>query len=258
LAAWPEFKAWQQALEADVKTKVEDPLARDHDVAAAGGRFRTVLEANFAKLEKLPAMPGAMTTALDGYVAQLTLVQRAIDTVYDFVGRGNLLTIDWSTARSAALPDLYTATGIWEAAFGASRKSDITLNVALNFYRAAPAGAAHQLKSFELTGQFDHPLGSLLSLPAVTLTLAGRLSHLPNDTVTSVDATGPATAVEHGTIGVVQAKLTIPVKGSGVRIPLSITASNRTELIKEKDVRASFGVSFDLDPLIGGLLPGKP
>ena len=130
--------------------------------------------------------------------------------------------------------------------------------MALNFYRAAPAGVAHQLKSFELTGQFDHPLGSLLSLPAVTLTLAGRLSHLPNDTVASVDATGPAAAVEHGTIGVVQAKLTIPVKGSGVRIPLSITASNRTELIKEKDVRASFGVSFDLDPLIGGLLPGKP
>ena len=258
LAAWPEFKAWQLALEADVKTRVEDPLARDRDVAAAGGRFRTVLEANFAKLEKLPAMPAAMTKALDGYVAQLTLVQRAIDTVYDFVGRGNLLTIDWSAARSAALPDLYTATGIWEAAFGASRKSDVTLNVALNFYRAVPAGAAHQLKSFELTGQFDHPLGSLLTLPAVTLTLAGRLSHLPNDTVGSVDATGPAAAVEHGTIGVVQAKLTIPVKGSGVRIPLSITASNRTELIKEKDVRASFGVSFDLDPLIGGLLPGKP
>ena len=55
-----------------------------------------------------------------------------------------------------------------------------------------------------------------------------------------------------------QAKLTIPVKGSGVKIPLSVTASNRTELIKERDVRASFGVSFDLDPLIGGLLGGKP
>ena len=258
LAGWPAFTAWQQALEADVKTKVEDQLASDRDIAAAGGRFRTVLQADFAKLEKLPAMPDAMIKALDGYVAQLTLVQRAIDTVYDFVGRGNLLTIDWSAARSAALPDLYTATGIWEMAFGASRKTDFTLNVALNFYRSAPVGVTHQLKSFELTGQFDHPLGSLLSLPAVTLTLAGRLSHLPNDTVGSVDATGPAAAVEHGTIGVVQAKLTIPVKGSGVRIPLSITASNRTELIKEKDVRASFGVSFDLDPLIGGLLPGKP
>jgi hypothetical protein len=48
------------------------------------------------------------------------------------------------------------------------------------------------------------------------------------------------------------------VKGSGVKIPLSITASNRTELIKEKDVRASFGFSFDLDPLIGGLFDKKP
>jgi hypothetical protein len=217
-----------------------------------------VLETNFAKLEKLPAMPDAVLKALDGYVAQLTLVQRAIDGVYTFVGKGDLITVDWSTARSATLPDLYTATGIWEAAFGAARRTDFTLNVVLNLYRSVPAGAQHQLKSLEITGQFDHPLGSLLALPAATLTIAGRLSHLPNDTVAAADAAGPAAAAPRGTIGVVQAKITIPVKGSGVKIPLSITASNRTELIKEKDVRASFGFSFDLDPLIGGLFEKKP
>jgi hypothetical protein len=46
-----------------------------------------------------------------------------------------------------------------------------------------------------------------------------------------------------------QAKLTIPVKGSGVRIPLSLTASNRTELIREKEVRANFGFTFDFDSI---------
>jgi len=258
LAAWPAFTAWQNGLEADVAAGVEGPFARDHNVAAAGGRFRTVLETNFAKLEKLPAMPDAVLKALDGYVAQLTLVQRAIDGVYTFVGKGDLITVDWSTARSAMLPDLYTATGIWEAAFGAARRTDFTLNVVLNLYRSVPAGAQHQLKSVEVTGQFDHPLGSLLSLPAATLTIAGRLSHLPNDTVASADSSSPAAVAARGTIGVVQAKITIPVKGSGVKIPLSITASNRTELIKEKDVRASFGFSFDLDPLLGGLFEKKP
>jgi hypothetical protein len=257
-AAWPAFTVWQKGLEADVTNGVEAQFARDHNAAAAGGRFRAVLETNFAKLEKLPAMPDAVLKALDGYVAQLTLVQRAIDGVYTFVGKGDLITVDWSTARSATLPDLYTATGIWEAALGAARRTDITLNVVLNLYRSVPAGAQHQLKSIEITGQFDHPLGSLLALPAATLTIAGRLSHLPNDTVAAADAAGPAAAAAHGTIGVVQAKITIPVKGSGVKIPLSITASNRTELIKEKDVRASFGFSFDLDPLIGGLFEKKP
>jgi hypothetical protein len=258
LAGWPAFTAWQTALEADVKAVVEDQFARDHNVGAAGGRFRAVLEANFAKLEKLPAMPDVVLKALDGYVAQLTLIQRVIDRVYDFVGKGDLITVDWSTARSASLPDLYTATGIWDAAFGASRRNDFTLNVVLNLYRSVPAGAQHQLKSFEIVGQFALPLGSLLSLPAATLTIAGRLSHLPNDTVASSDASSPAAVAERGTIGVVQAKITIPVKGSGLKIPLSITASNRTELIKEKDVRASFGISFDLDPLIGGLFEKRP
>jgi hypothetical protein len=258
LAGWPAFAVWQTALEADVKAGIEDQFARDHNVGAAGGRFRAVLEANFAKLEKLPAMPDAVLKALDGYVAQLTRIQRVIDRVYDFVGKGDLITVDWSTARSASLPDLYSATGIWEAAFGASRRTDFTLNVVLNLYRSVPVGAQHQLKSFEITGQFDHPLGSLLSLPAATLTIAGRVSHLPNDTVASADASSPAAVAGRGTIGVVQAKITIPVKGSGLKIPLSITASNRTELIKEKDVRASFGFSFDLDPLIGGLFEKRP
>ena len=45
----------------------------------------------------------------------------------------------------------------------------------------------------------------------------------------------------------VQAKLTIPLEDSGVKVPLSITASNRTELIDEKDVRGSMGLNPDLD-----------
>jgi hypothetical protein len=39
------------------------------------------------------------------------------------------------------------------------------------------------------------------------------------------------------------------VKGSGIRIPISFTTSNRTELIREKDVRANFGVTFDFDSI---------
>lgn len=46
---------------------------------------------------------------------------------------------------------------------------------------------------------------------------------------------------------------TIGTGDAGIKIPLSITASNRTELIKENDVRASFGVTLDLDALVGGL-----
>ena len=117
-AGWPAFTAWEATLEADVKTSVEDPFVKDHDIAAAGARFHTLLDTAMATLEKLPAMPGAVTAALDGYVAQLTLVQSAINTVYNFVGKGDLVTFDWSTARSATLPDLlhrhrHLGSGAW-------------------------------------------------------------------------------------------------------------------------------------------------
>lgn len=36
---------------------------------------------------------------------------------------------------------------------------------------------------------------------------------------------------------------------SGVRIPLSFTTSNRTELIKETEILGNIGITFDLDKL---------
>ncbi len=56
-------------------------------------------------------------------------------------------------------------------------------------------------------------------------------------------------AVEKGRIHVGQAKLTIPMKGSAIKIPLSVSFANRTELLKEKNVRGHIGLTFDLDVL---------
>ena len=52
-----------------------------------------------------------------------------------------------------------------------------------------------------------------------------RRSRSPDNTFT----------LEPGWIHVLQGKVTIPVKGSGVKIPLSISFANRTELIEGKD-----------------------
>ena len=52
-----------------------------------------------------------------------------------------------------------------------------------------------------------------------------------------------------------QVKLTIPVKGTGFKIPFSLTFANRTELIKEREVRGNFGFTFDLDTLFAKFKP---
>jgi hypothetical protein len=50
-------------------------------------------------------------------------------------------------------------------------------------------------------------------------------------------------------IGLFQATLSVPIKGAGVKIPISITASNMTELIKESIVRGTIGITLDIDSL---------
>jgi len=49
-------------------------------------------------------------------------------------------------------------------------------------------------------------------------------------------------------LAVAQFKLELPIK-LGVSLPFSVTYANATELIKEKEVRGNFGITFDVDKL---------
>jgi len=84
-----------------------------------------------------------------------------------------------------------------------------------------------------------------------TFTLSGLfvdLHQMPlgiNLMVNGVSVTQP------GKIGLFQAKYTIPLgNGTGVQLPISITYSNRTDLIKETSVQANIGITFDMSKLI--------
>ena len=50
-----------------------------------------------------------------------------------------------------------------------------------------------------------------------------------------------------------QAKLTLPLGNTGIAFPISVTVANRTELIKEKEVRGQFGFTFDFSKLVSAL-----
>ncbi|MEP6901875.1 MAG: hypothetical protein ABJA66_09000, partial [Actinomycetota bacterium] len=54
---------------------------------------------------------------------------------------------------------------------------------------------------------------------------------------------------------ITQIKFTIPIADWGIKLPLSISFANRSELIKESHVRANFGFTFDLDALFGRFKP---
>lgn len=58
-----------------------------------------------------------------------------------------------------------------------------------------------------------------------------------------------------GNIAVGQMGIKIPIKGTGFRIPISFSFANRTELIKEKEIRGNIGFTFDLDALFSNIKP---
>jgi hypothetical protein len=138
----------------------------------------------------------------------------------------------------------------------------ITVNAAATFYNSLPASATNgRLRDFQLAGQLDRRLSQIPRFGYAVATFAGYYQWMKDDALIVLGpgnvAPGsgivlPGTAATllgtKGHIGIIQAKLSIPV-GDVMKIPFSITWANRTELIDEEDVRAQVGITMDLDSL---------
>ena len=138
----------------------------------------------------------------------------------------------------------------------------ITVNAAATFYNSLPAGAkGAQLRDVQLAGQLDRRLSQIPKFGYAVATFAGYYQWMKNDALIAIgpDNIAPGSSIvlpgtaatllrTKGHIGIVQGKLSIPA-GAVMKIPLSITWSNRTELIKEKDIRAQAGITMDFDSL---------
>jgi len=139
----------------------------------------------------------------------------------------------------------------------------LTFNLAMTVYERIPTGLnSSRWRDVQAGLQFDRQLGPERWESRPTLSLAGYYQYMKENAILEFDQQSqtplvsiplPRPAAEvlntKGGIGIVQAKIEIPVGKSGITLPLSISWSNRTELIKEKAVRGQFGISFNLDKL---------
>ena len=138
----------------------------------------------------------------------------------------------------------------------------ITFNAAVTWYNSLPAApAATRLRDVQASGQVERRLGVIPNLGNAVATFAGYYQWMKEDALITIGpgnvAPGsgivlPDTAAKllgtKGNIGVVQGRLTLPLN-STLKIPISVTWSNRTELIKESDVRGQVGITLDVDNL---------
>src|SRR5205085_11943162 len=100
---------------------------------------------------------------------------------------------------------------------------DFTGNASVTIYNSRPTTPNTQrLRDFRFAGQLDVPFGDVSRTGKFLLSFAGRYERLLNDELLA----GTNTTIKKGDIAVGQLKLTIPIRGTAVKIPLSVSFAN--------------------------------
>jgi hypothetical protein len=167
------------------------------------------------------------------------------------INNGWIATFDYTNTRPVGTPSLSNFRFVAEK--GAYNGSvDFTGNASVTIYNSRPTGPnAKTLRDFRFAGQLDVPIGDITKTGIFLISLAGRYQRLLEDEAIA----GSTLVVPKGDIATLQAKLTIPIRGTAFKIPLSFSYANRTELIKERELRGNFGFTFDLDSIFAKFNP---
>ena len=165
--------------------------------------------------------------------------------------------IDMVVPASIRPPNLHT--GRLLIAKGLPNRSlDFNFNLSTSWFSETRPGMMGRLRDIRTGVESKFLLRKIPSFGVPVLSFAGVWMHLrqpplglgitfQNETISKIN--------KPGNIGVFQAKLELPTANATVRIPLSLTYANRTELVRESDVGAQIGITVNLDALFAN--PGR-
>jgi hypothetical protein len=202
----------------------------------------------FERLSKDPEIKDAIQSFAEGSIG----FKNARDELIEQINDGLIATFEYTNFREPVAPDTSNFRFIIEKAI-LNKTTDLTFNASLTMYNRKPVTLnIRRIRDFQFALQTDTKLGNRFGTGDVLLSFAGRYERLNTDVVDDIGLVKPGTK---GDLAFGQLKLTIPIADWGIKLPLSVTFANRTELIKESTVRANFGFTFDLDPIFGRLKP---
>jgi hypothetical protein len=249
-----------------LEDKYMDTLTRDANANSAA-QLKKDFEDYFTELSKIahkdiPDLDQKLSVAASAYSRYSQINYTAVQEA-----RGKpQFTAEYIFNHPVTQPDTHD----FKLIYGYTPKSRtgvlFTLNVAGSIYGGSiPAGTKYgRLRDFQFAAQLDRPLGDAITHPA-TFTLAGYVQYQfdpsvlnigPGNLVPGTSITLPKDAQvllgTKGTLGIVQAKITINTK-SGVNIPVGVSWANKTDLLNATDVRGHIGITYDFNS-IGQLL----
>jgi hypothetical protein len=156
------------------------------------------------------------------------------------------LILSWRPDTPAALQLTFNSTAAW-------------------YDHTPPQGAVRRFRDAQASLQADTHLTNPGGRFTATLSLGYYFQYMADDALLTIPSSNlaPGTSIAlpgdasvllktKGTIHIAQVGVTFSVNGTGIKLPLTLSYSNRTELIKASDMRGHFGISYDLDSLFAG------
>jgi len=192
----------------------------------------------------------------------------AEDELIDSLAKSNVISFEFTNSRPAGQPATSSLRLVADIPLSAQTK--FVANGGVTLYDdpgAIATTGATRVRDAQVGVELDQALGKYAVAGPAVLSLAGYYQHQNSAAVLNVDPGNPVPGISFtglpasaktifatpGDIFLGQAKLTLSPPGSAVKIPASITFSNRTELIDKPTWRGQIGITYDFDSLFAGL-----
>ena len=243
----PQFAQWEGAVQKDIYAL--RPSASDDDIMNVIKNAANL----FTKLfSDLPEVRNATVAAsVSSYLTEknniIADIRKSPILTAEYNFNRQLTTTNQNLAATQLnqkVPDLSNVNLVLEEGFHGVNAPELTLNLSGTWFNST--GRA---RDYRASLQLDVPLREIANIGQPVFSLSGQFLSLLQEPLGQKVTLNGVTVDRRGNMGVFQAKVSLPVKGSGVKIPISFTCATRTELVKEKDVRGNIGITFDLDSL---------
>jgi hypothetical protein len=279
---------WNQ-IAADLGNSVATPLEALNAAIEAADGFKENWEApTFKALAALPDNPSnqeiqkvlqgagdlfrqlywnlpAVQAAVDHFTGGTLTYLKEEGDLFSRIRKTPLVTVEYNFTRQLTtnnqntiatqpnqqIPNLSNINLVLEKGFQGANAPELTFNAGVTLFNSMGSTNAKsgRVRDYRVSLQLDVPLREITNVGRPTLSFSSQFLALVNEPLGQKVTLNGVTINRRGNMGVFQTKVSIPVKDSGVKIPISFTYATRTELIKEKDVRGNIGVTFDLDSL---------
>lgn len=244
--------AWLQKVRNQLNALVADPNWLAHSTDRRGERVADTLDALLPEAIVPPGSSAAWLAALRA--DERSDFNRAVVTAeYSFLRPD--LTAEALGADPIIVPagirppNVHTARVIYAQGLG-DRNIDFTVNASGSWFDEVRTGMPGHFRDFRTGVQGTFKMRDIVNYGAPSLTFAGLYVFLNQEPLgLGITAFNDAQIKQRGHIFLFQTKVEFPTANNAIRIPLSFSASNRTELIDESDVRGQIGISFNLDAL---------